>query len=107
MENLISLLEQLSKEKTKDVIIKKIPSVVKEINKLLLKIKECKKIEAANKYFDLLEKIQFVLAKLLYIENIDMQTDLKKFIGDFDRLDDSMLREYLFKEIKENKHVLK
>jgi hypothetical protein len=62
------------------------------------KIKECKNIEEANDYFDILIKIQEELSCLLYKYNIGMPARLDRFVHDFDNLE-LVYRECYFKKI--------
>lgn len=78
--------------------------LIKEINQIFSDIKNVQSLEAAKECFELLEKVQIELAKLLFKENIQFSTSLRKFVKDFDRLDDVEMRMYLFKNIKEDNY---
>lgn len=67
------------------------------INYIFSKIKDCKTIQDANKYFELLEKIQGTLARLLYEYKIGMPDRLIRFVQDFDNFEE--VKEYYFKKI--------
>ncbi|MBY0110232.1 MAG: hypothetical protein K2X90_03920 [Candidatus Babeliaceae bacterium] len=125
MENLIKLIDQIKNKPIYDKITLQFPSLIKEnenhriknlivpnlrlieeeINLLLsFKIRNCNNLQEAKKYFDILQKIQEVLAMLFFKEKIEISNKLQKFIRDFERLDDGWLRENLFNEIKQGSY---
>ncbi len=65
-----------------------------EIEIFLTKIKNSRVLKNSKRYFYILDKIQFVLAKLSFKYGIILSTKLDKFVKDFDRLDDSDLVKY-------------
>jgi hypothetical protein len=71
-----------------------------EIEKILLSIRDADRLESANIFFEFLNRIQTELAKLLFKKEIDMPNGLKRFVRDFDRVDDFDMRIFLFKKIK-------
>lgn len=77
-----------------------------EVIKLLEKIKICNGIKDTQHYFDGLQKIQGVLALLLFKYSIPMSAQLKKFVRDCDRLDDVDLRHWLFTKLQQGCYSL-
>lgn len=73
------------------------PLISQKIAYIFEKIKDCKTIEDANNYFDLLDIIQATLANLAYKYNIGMPARLDRFIHDFDNFEEA--KEYYFKKI--------
>jgi len=56
----------------------------------------------ADKYFDELQRLQEALSQLLFECDFKIPIELVNFVGEYDRLDDVLLREYLFTKIKNN-----
>lgn len=77
------------------------------INKVTNLVGLTESLEEAKDYFDLLEKWQFLLAKIAYKYNIKTPPSLRKFIKDFDRLDDLDQKKRLFSIIKEDSSLKK
>ena len=67
-----------------------------EIKKIFEEIKFSDSFDVAEKYFSLLDEIQFILAKLFYKEKFKIPESLLKFIADFDRMDLIDERKYFF-----------
>lgn len=97
---LLKILEDLEQNPTQSNVSPILPFLHEEVNHLLTKIKLCKSIAEAHIYFDLLQKIQNVLAILVFKYDIKVSKSFRDFIYDCDRLDDLELRKYLFKKIK-------
>ena len=76
--------------------------LTQKITYIFSKIKSCEEIEFAEFYFDVLGKIQAVLAKLLFGEGIGVPERLQRFVKDFDNLE--IDREYYFKKIKSGEY---
>lgn len=100
LEHIQLLLQTIKNEPIKTKVVSMLPLLEEEISFLFSQLKKCKNIEETNFYFDLLLGLQEVLAELVFKENIIVSTKLRKFIRDCDRLDDSWLREHLFKKIQ-------
>lgn len=62
------------------------------------KIETCKTFEEADNYFEILDKIQAQLARLLYVYHIGMPDRLLRFTQDFDNLEPTYRKHY-FKKI--------
>jgi hypothetical protein len=101
---LLKLLQEIENEPIKTDLLPQLHFIQNEISLFFAKIKTCETLEAANEYFDLLEKIQNTLAILSFKYEIKLPSNLNKFVSDCDRLDDSWLREHLFNKIKNNKY---
>lgn len=81
-----------------------LPLLIEKIKKILEKIKMLETYEEAEYYFALLGEIQSILAKLVFADNLEVAEAMLKFIGDFDRIDDSFHQKYMFDEIKNNRY---
>lgn len=103
---LLKVLENIYNEPIKTNVIPLFSFLYKEINCLLGKIQHCENIGTAKVYFDILQKIQEVLAELAFRYEIAMPSNLYKFIRDCDRLDDTWLREYLLDKLKKGQYSL-
>lgn len=75
-----------------------------KVRYIISKINTCKNFEEANDYFNLLDKIQHVLAVLLYEKDMPMTGSLKFFTADFDHISDNDFRKYLFGKIKSGEY---
>ena len=74
-----------------------------KIKYIFSKIKSLPSIELAQDYFDLLEKIQAILASIVFKYNIGLSDSLHKFVQDFDNFDYHN-QIYLFQQIKSGKY---
>jgi len=102
MKNLVELIEQKYNEgKLEDILL----FIQKELEILLNKIKATNSIGEVMILFDTLEKIQFILAKAVFNDNLVVPPNIKKFIYDFDRIDDEEIRYYLYSKIKEGQSL--
>jgi hypothetical protein len=72
-----------------------------EIENLFLNIKESSCYDDAEKYFDLLQIAQESLSDIAFNNKATIPEYLWEFVKQCDRLDDSDLRRYLYKEIQE------
>jgi hypothetical protein len=81
--------------------------ILETIYELFSLIRKCNTKEKANKYFFLLGKIQYYLARLKFVYKIDLPQELMKIVRDCERIDDSDVRDFLFSEIKHNRYDLK
>lgn len=82
------------------------PLLLEQINGLFNKIKHCDSIKEADYYFNVLDEIQCCLCVLVFVKKIKVSEPIRKFVRDFDRLDDKDLRIWLFNQIKEDKYHL-
>lgn len=97
-----SLIEKYEADRMKYIIMSNLDIIEHEIDELFFScIKNCHSIGEATVYFDVLQKIQEILAMLYFKETIEISDKLKKFIYDCDRLDDNWLRDALFQKVKE------
>lgn len=105
MEKIKSLLNKIENDKInrEEYLI----LLENEISNLINKIKNCQSILKSEVYFDLLEQAQFIVAKLIFKENISVSDFLWKFMKDFDRIDSPLLRNIIFNEIKNDQYSLK
>jgi len=94
-DEIVSFVEKMQK------IYDELPLVRKEIDAIFLQIQNCDNFVQAEQYFKTLDDIHFSsLAKLAFVENVQITLDLRQFLRDFDRVDDLSWREYLFNKIK-------
>jgi len=91
---------------SEELIISKLPRLLYHINNLLIKIKDCKDIKEAESYFYLLQYIQSNVAKIIFIDQISICDSLWKFFKDFDQIDDPMMMNFFFNQIKNNQYSL-
>jgi hypothetical protein len=73
-----------------------------KIKYIFSKIKSCEKIDFAVDYFDLLDRTQTVLAKLVFEHEIGIPERLRRFVRDFDNLEQD--RKYYFDKIKSGEY---
>jgi hypothetical protein len=65
-------------------------------------IHSCETIEQADTYFNMLDALQSVLAKLVFNHGIGLSKRLTRFVKDFDNLD--FYKNYYFEKIKKNEY---
>lgn len=106
MSIVTKFLQTLEYEANSSEITAKLPLLLELINNQFTLIKSCLDISCADAYFDLLETIQFIAARLLFVYHINLSPSLQKFVKDFDRIDDKDERQYFFDEIKNNRYHL-
>jgi len=70
-----------------------------EINDIYIKIREDSNKQHIELYFTFLEKIQIILYRLIFQENINIPEKLKNFVYEYDRIDDEQVREKLYTDI--------
>lgn len=94
MRNYVDLIENyLSQNNGLDV-------VEQEIKLMFLEIKNINKIEDAELIFNKLEDVQYILAKLVFKNEVEVTPFLRQFVYDFDRIDDRETKIALFNKIK-------
>ena len=71
-----------------------------EIDSLFLRISESETINEAEPLFKKLEDIQFELARLVFKDKIKITSYLRRFVYDFDRLDDIDVKTNLYNNLK-------
>ncbi len=96
MDNFIKLIESSLDKKAGDMFIED------EIKLLFKNIAVTNNIKEADNFFSVLNDIQFILAKAVFKNKIEVSLFLRKFIHDFDRLDDIDLKLFLYEKIKTN-----
>jgi hypothetical protein len=106
IDNATYVLEKIRNESLQTNIIAILPEVLVIVKEIIYKISLCQTIQDTSCYFDLLDKIQFVMARLVFRDDVPVTQELRKFIRDCDRLDDPWLRDYLFKKIKSGEYNL-
>ena len=74
--------------------------IQKQIELLFNLIKETKNIDETEMVFKILEEIQFVLARAIFKDKLEVNQFLRQFVYDFDRIDDSDTKIHLFNKIK-------
>lgn len=96
-----SLIEELEVQRIKNIIIQNLKIIEQEIDNTFESIEKCNDKQEAKIYFDVLQEIQEILAKLFFLGEIKVSGKLERFIRECDRLDDDWLRSSLFSNIKE------
>lgn len=78
----------------------------KQIRRILEIIRHCHVFSLTNTYFNILEKMQLVLARFVFKDGIVVSQYLSEFIRVFDRIDDAQERKRLFDIIKDDPYFL-
>lgn len=94
MSNFIDLIENHLSQKQGLAFIEQ------EIKLLFSAISYTDKVDDAELIFKNLEDIQFVLAKSIFKNNIEVTSFLRQFVHDFDRIDDNETKVNLYNRIK-------
>jgi hypothetical protein len=94
MNNFIDLIENHLSQKQGLAFIEQ------EIKLLFSAISNTDKVDDAELIFKNLEDIQFVLAKSIFKNNIEVTSFLRQFVYDFDRIDDNETKVNLYNRIK-------
>jgi hypothetical protein len=103
---ILLLLRRIANEPARENVTVYLPTLLQLILKIFSAIKQCKNIYEAQSHFDVLDKIQFSLATLVFKEKVGVSNELRKFIRDCDRLDDTDVRKFLFDGIKNGTYSL-
>jgi hypothetical protein len=106
MENFLKLFERNLEYQDKERLITNLSFIQQILVLLLEQIKLTASYEEANLIFKILEDMQFVLAKAVFKNKIVVTPQLRKFISDFDRIDDEALKNYLYSKIKSDEYKL-
>jgi hypothetical protein len=80
--------------------------IKKEICLLIDEIEKKNSFEETILIFNILGEIQYILAKAIFKNDLELDSSFKKFIHDFDRIDDDEVKKYLFKKIKAKEYEL-
>lgn len=99
MDKKLKHIEKLSTNLTQELSL-----LDQEIRYIFSTIKSCDTLESTHNYFDELQKIQSVLAALIYRDKLGLEEKFYLFTKDFDRIDDYELREYIFNKLKNNEY---
>jgi hypothetical protein len=76
--------------------------IIEEQIKILFRaIAKTESIEESEIIFRNIEEIQFILAKAAFKEGKILSPFLRKFVHDFDRIDDQRVKSFQYKQIKE------
>ena len=94
MNNFVDLIENYISQKHDFEFVEQ------EIKLLFYAISNTNKVEDAELIFKNLEDIQFVLAKSVFKNGIEVTPFLRRFIYDFDRIDDKEIKSILYDRIK-------
>ena len=76
-----------------------------EIDSFLLDIRASDTFANSSKHFDFLQKIQEEISALYFKDKIQCTDKMRKFLTEFDRIDDADLRLYYYKKIKAGQKV--
>src|SRR5690349_1467333 len=100
MKTLKALIHTIEAASNTKEIVSLMPLLREEIDKIFFKIKSCEDAKDAFSYFNILEEIHIVVARLIFKSKVEISNDLWKFFKDFDRIDDEDERLYFFETIK-------
>jgi hypothetical protein len=100
MENIISTIKIIPNEPTSN----NFEQLENEIDKIFHNIKLSNHFINAEEHFKLLNQIQFELALLVFKKNISVSERLRRFVQDFDRLDDESECKRLYIQIINNEY---
>lgn len=90
----------------KSIIMPQLDLIEKEVGYLLsISIKNCKTLEDAQQYFDVLQQTQEIVGGLFFSGEIEVSTKMEQFIRECDRLDDPWLRQHIFEKIKQDRCI--
>jgi len=105
MENFIRLIEQQFESLSEKKLKKNLQFIQEVLNLLFSYISKTDDLDEAALAFKLLENIQFVLARASFKEGVVITSLLKKFVSDFDRIDDEEMKAYLYLKIKSGEYL--
>ena len=100
MKSLENVLSVCQEKNDNEFTVNNLLEIEGGIQNTLNKIKACNSLDEAEVHFNLLDKAQFFLAKMSFKEKVPLSVNLRKFVYDFDRLDDLEQKEYLYSTIK-------
>ena len=106
MEDPIKLIKRALRCEDKESLAKNASLIQKELNSLLERIKRSSSLEKAESIFELLEEIQLVLAKATFKDEVILTPQLRRFVYDFDRIDDEAMRAHLYDKIRLGEYTL-
>lgn len=106
-ERLTKILSDLKLERDKSLIQLESASLVDEIELVFEKMRSLMSLKDAEVFFELLSQVQLELATLLFKERMDFPDNIRKFVSDFDRVDDVRQRQYLFDKIRARSYSLR
>jgi hypothetical protein len=106
-KKLIILLEKVETEYDKPKLLNDIPAIIGELKTIFTCIKQTKDFGDAQPYFEFLMNVVCIpLERMWFVHNLNVGEEVKKFINDFDRIDDLQTRKELYKEIKDGTYTL-
>jgi hypothetical protein len=79
----------------------KLEIMERHVTQLIERIRTTDDNVHANEYFQALERLQALIAKMVFGEHVRINERLYKFVHDFDRIDDTGIRNIIYKQIKE------
>lgn len=96
-----ALIEENKLARLKNLVEPALIYIEPEIDDIFVQIKNCKNINEANVYFDILEQTQDFLATLFFNDKISLSPKLESFVIKYERLDDPWLREFIFTNLRD------
>lgn len=105
MESIIRVLKDIEESTDLQFKAEKVPALETFVGEAIVAIQASDDLSNAMPYFDILQGMQFVCARLLFKDKIALSDNLSSFVRDFDRLDDNITRAGLFKKIKDEKNI--
>lgn len=107
MQDRFIVLEEIKKELCEiedlgSALSNRLALITQKIRYIISEIKLCETMSSAEKYFNVLDEIQLVLASLVFKEEIGIPKHLRNFVSDFDNLEFS--REYYYQKIRNDQY---
>ena len=96
-----TLIEDNKLARLKNLVEPALIYIEPESDDIFVQIKNCKNINEANVYFDILEQTQDFLATLFFNDKISLSPKLENFVIKYERLDDPWLREFIFTNLRD------
>lgn len=107
MQTIFSILDSIRAQKSDtNHLIKQEKLLILKLNKVINEIHNLEDFDLTQASFDLLEKAQTEIAKLLFKEKFQFSQGIRRFVADFDRADDLETRGNLFKKIKNHEYSI-
>ena|SRR3990167_2189919 len=99
-------LQKLKAENSPETIMDQLPIMLADVKELLAKVTLAPdKLDAVD-YFDQLQEIHETLSNIAFVKWVPLDKELGKFLVDCERLDDDIMRDIIFQELKTGQYHL-
>jgi hypothetical protein len=98
------LLIRIENNFSEEGVSEDLPKLESIVMSLFNSIGVCETLQEARTLFSIINDIQFVVAKLVFKEGVEVSDRLRKFVRDFDRLDDLEIMTSFFNQIKKGEY---